>query len=734
MIPAFSFSQTCRRLGRPSFFLALAVVITFTASPFASAATPSKTVPPPATPPAPTHGAPEYYFTIDLDPQYQFTGTGALTPEAAANSNCYCFTYNPDGKLQRIEYRIAGTPMPDPLLGVARIDFEYAPGIERRWFRDAQGKPMANSDGAQGEELTLNAAGFPTKVTNLDASGSHIRDSSGVISYLRELDAANRLITGHRVGLFGSPITDDNGLYETHTTYDEQGYAIERSNFDSSGKPLNNADGFAFDRTTYTIYPDSTQTSESFFDASSLPVEDKSGGVHEIRRVVDKRGLLVDVAYFDSTGAPTVISENGVHERRYTYDDRGNKLTEEFFDVDGKPYEQKGPDFAKVVYTYDDKNRVVEEAFFGDDETAQVVPSIGAAVIRLTYNKFGVPVRTAYLDGQGHPCKHQRYGVEAIHTRVEGDTTYVTLETADGKPAKNPVSGYYGFSYKTATDKPLSFTNTFYDRHGRQMSLLRVKFINPHLYALRSTLFMDWSARGGALAAGLGAVLGAWMALRKSSHTKRRKVYVPTPIERFLGWVAVLAILDGALIFFLTLYWAWLAYVTGQVGFVQMVGYNSRLAADWNNYQRGPLEYSIYVCETIFLIFMFYRLYRQTKTMRVLNILRDDIHRLVREFFEKAGQKPEWIAGRNCYVTPPLDVRVNYFEQKFHAYLAFHHRGDAGRKMERDIAEFLRAQAGGILGPARTQMLAVYYPLVAFCYLVLAALAFYTLFQVVKGY
>jgi hypothetical protein len=733
MIPALPSPQTHFRLG---YFLALVVAFACAVMTLAPGATTSaaKPTPAPAAPTAPPDTGPKYYFTVDLDPQYQFAGSGALTGEAAAHSNCYCFTYNADGKVERIEYRISGQPMPDPLLGVTRIDFEYKPNMERRWFRDADGKPMANLDGVQGEELTLNAAGYPTEVTNIDAAGADTRDSSGVISYQRTLDAANRLIVGHRIGLFGNPITDDNGFYETHTTYDEQGYAIERGNFDSSGKPLNNADGVAFIRTTYTIYPDSTQTTESFYDSSSLPVEDKSGGVHEIERTVDKRGLPLDVAYFDSTGAPTVISDNGVHERRYTYDDRGNMLTEEFFDVDGKPFEQKGPDYAKVAYTYDDKNRVVEKAFFGDDGTPQVVPSIGAAVIRHTYNKYGILARTEYLDGQGHPSRHQRYGVEAIRTRVDGDTTYVTLENANDQPAKNPVSGYYGFSYKTATDKPLSLTNTFYDRRGHTMSLLRVLFINPHLYALKSAAFMEWSARGGALAAGLGSLLGAWLALRKSSHTKRRKVYVPTPTERFLGWIAVLAIMDGVLIFFLTLYWAWLAYATGRVGFVEMVGGNSQLASDWSNYQRGPLDYSVYACETIFLVFMAYRLYRQTKTMRVLNILRDDIHRLVREFFEKAGQKAEWIEGRHSYITPPLDVRLNYSEQKFHAYLAFHHRGDTGCRMEADMAEFLRAQTGGIRGPVRPQSIAIYYPTVVFGYLVLAALSFYTLFQIVKGY
>jgi hypothetical protein len=399
-----------------------------------------------------------------------------------------------------------------------------------------------------------------------------------------------------------------------------------------------------------------------------------------------------------------------VHERRYTYDDRGNEITEEFFDINGKPVDQKGPDFAKVVYKYDDKNRVIEKDYFGDDGTPQKVPTLGAAIVRQSYNKNGDLVRREFLDGQGHPSLHPQYGSTAIRIKVEGDTTIVTLRNENDQPTKNPINGYYAFSYKTATDHPLSLHNLYFDRHGRLMSLLRITFINPHLHQLDTAPVMKWSARLGAAGAGLGALLGCWLALRKSSYTKRRKVYVPTPVERFLGWFAVFAIFEGSLRFFMTLYWTYISLANGQM---------------------GP---AFNILEAIFICFFLYRLYRLTRTMRVLNIERDDIHRLVRDFFAKVGQKPEWVEHSHRYVTPLLDVRLNYFLQKFHAYLAFTSRGHDGKTMARDIAAYIRAQVGGIRAPERTQWIALYYPLVAFCYFLLAGTTFYTLFQMIKGY
>ncbi len=676
----------------------------------AHAATALPPAPPTTPPPAPPSLQPAYFFTVNLDPRYQFVGTGALTEEDAARANCYRFTYNQDGKIHQIEYLRAGVPQPDPLLGVARIDFEYQPGIERHWYRDGKGQIMRDGDGIYGEELTLNKAGFPTEVTNLNEAGNPTRDGSGVIHYLRTLDDHNRLIAGKRIGLLGTEITDDNGFHETRTVYDAQGRPMERDNYDGSGNLLNDNDGIAAVRTTYTLYPDSIVSIESYFDASGLAAEEKSTGIHQCQRTIDQRGLLLDEAYFDTTGAPTTTTDTGVHERRYTYDDRGNEITEAFFDTDGKLSNQRGTEYARVDYKYDDKNRIIEKAYFGDDGAPQVVLDVGAAVIRQEYDADGNLVRRVFLDGQGHPSPHVLYGVPGICITVEGDTTKVTLRSGRDQPAKNPVSGYYAFSYKTATDHPLSLSNTYYDRHGQEMSLLRIRVINPHLHALETAPIMQWSARLGVGAAGLGSLLGCYLALRKSSHTKRRKVYVPTPLERFLGWLAVLCILEGTLRFFMTIYWAWVGYQNGQMGD------------------------SVYVLETIFILFFLYRLYRLTVTMRVLNISKDDIHRIVRDFLTKAELKPECVESRHRFVTPPLDVRINFFEQKYHAYLAFLSRNREGHDLARKLAQSIRSEVKNIQAPVRSRSIALYYPSVALSYFLLAGTAFYTLFQLIKGF
>jgi YD repeat-containing protein len=482
--------------------------------------------------------------------------------------------------------------------------------------------------------------------------------------------------------------------------------------------------------------------------------------VHQLQRTIDSRGFLIDESYFDTTGAPTQANEIGVHERRYTYDDRGNQLSESYFDVDGKPINQKLLGYARVVYKYDGKNRVIEKAYFGDDGAPQILLNLGAAVIRQEYDEQGNLVRREFLDGQGHPSPHVQYGVPAIRIRVEGDTTIVSLRDGKDRPAKNPINGYYEFRYKTSTDHPLSLTNDYFDQHGHRMSLLRVRVINPHLHALKTTPRMQRSARLGVGAAGLGALLGCLLALIKSSHTKRRKVYVPSPLVRFLGWLSVFCILEGSLRFFMTIYWAWVRYQNGEMGS------------------------GVYILETIFIIFFTYRLLRLNVTMRVLNIRREDIHGLIRDFFAKANLKPEWNEMQKAYLTPPFGVRVRFFDHKFHAYLSFLRQqvyspvvavfclvmvlwiacfghtglrfviptaivlvityvfmthGDRaryreGRKLSQDLSRYIRTHVREIQAPVRTRAIALYYPSVALCYFLLACLAFYTLWQMLKGY
>lgn len=666
-------------------------------------------IPSPTPTPVPLSYEPRYFFTIDLDPRYQIIGIGALTEEEAATANCYCFTYEANGKLQRIEYRRAGVPAPDPFFQATRIDFEYQTGVERRWYRDEQGQPVRNVTGIMGEELSLNAAGYPTDVTNLNESGARMRDACGVTHYVRTLDELNRLIRGRRIGLFGTAVTDSNGFFETRTLYDDQDHRIEYGNYDNSGEPLNDNDGVALIRTTYTLYPDSTQISESYFNAAGMAVAEKSSGVHERQRTIDKRGLLLSESYFDETGAPTLDNVQAIHELRREYDERGNLLSEEFFDADEKLKNQKSGGYARVAYHYDEKNRVSEKAYFGDDGTPQVLLNLGAAIIRQEYDDQGNLVRRQFFDGQGNPSPHVQYGAPAIRIKVEGDTTIVGLRDAEDKPMENPVGGYAAFSYKTDTDTPLSPTNQYFDRNGRKLSYFpRVSVINPHLQALRTNKIMQLSARCGAGAAGLGALLAAFLALRKSFHTKRRRVYVPTPLERLLGWFSVFAILEGTLRFFMTVYWAWVGY------------------------QNGHMGHGIYILETVFIIFFLYRLTRLRVTMRVLNVGRDDLHRLIRNFFTKAHLEPQWVEARQTFVTAPLSVRVNYFRQKCHAYLAFRNTRREGRDLARGLAQYIRAQAGSIQSPARTRAIALYYPSVAFCYFLLAGTAFYTLWQLLK--
>jgi hypothetical protein len=680
-------------------------------------------------PPAMFVAAPKYFFNIDFDNfvyYYRFSGMGELSEEEAQAANCYRFNYNADGKIDQIEFLRAGKGAADPLFNVAQITFEYAPGIERRWFRNHRGELKKNSSGVYGEELTLDSHGYVISVTNLDENGGHIRDDDGVVQYVRTLDPTGKVVSSRRIGLFGTQITDNNGFYERRWTYDATGHAIEIDNYDDNGQLLNDGDGVAIDRKTYTFYQDSADDAleviESYFDASSLATAEKSTGVHQVQRVYDKRGFLVDESFYDSTGAPTsylgvVGARNGtdemgdtrVHERKLTIDDRGNLVEEQYFDVNGRPVDKRGPEYARIDYKYNAENRIAEEIFYGDDGKPQINPDVGAAMVRQEYDDKGFIVHQVFLDGLGHPAKHVRYMADAIRLKQEGDTTYVSLFDDKDQPMKNPINGYASFSYKTG-DEPLSIHNKYYDLHGREITLIRERIIFPHLHALRGNRAMKWSARLGALGAGLGALLGGLLALRKSSHTKRRKVYVPTALERFLGWFSVFAILEGSLRFFMTIYWSWI------------------------DYQYGNMGYGFNVLEAIFILFFLFRFYRMTVTMRVLNIEREDMHKLVRDFFAKAGLKAEWVEAHHRYLSPPLDVSVKYFKQKFHAYLSFTHRGEKGKALQGDFAAYVRAQTGGILGPVRSQLLAFYYPFVALGYFVLAGVAFYTLFQLVKGY
>ena len=664
---------------------------------------------PPPKPPAPF--GPQYFFNIDLDPRYQIVGEGPLPADQAATADCYCFTYRPDGKLQRIEFDRAGVPMNDPLIRTARVDFEYSPGLERRWYRDGEGHAENNINGVAGEELKLNADGYPVSVTNLNDAGGTTRDNDGIVRIERTLDSQSRLVQGRRTGLLGVYITDRGGFFETRTVYDGQGRTVEYDNYDASGKPLNDDDGIASIRTAYAIAPEGSTVTESYFDASGAPAAEKSSGIHQRRMVDDPRGFLLSAAYFDTGGAPVTDGATGIHERRLVYDERGNQTSEEFFGVDGRPANHRLFGFARVIYRYDDKNRVSSKSYVGDDGLPQVVASIGAAEIRQEYDAQGNIVRRQFFDGQGNPSDNAVYNVPALRIRVDGDTTTVSLRDANDHLARNPINGYASFSYKTASDSPLTRHNLFYDLKGRRMSAFSVFVIHPHLHQLRQhhNTGMRRKAHWGIVAAMLGALLAMALAIRKTTFTKRRKIYVPSPFERFLGWFAVFALIEGTICFLITIYWAWV------------------------DYQNGDMGWGIYALNGVVILFFAYRLPRMRVTMRVLNIGREDIHRLVRDFYARAQLKVEYNEARDLYRTYPFSVRISYFANKAHAYLKLRYRHREGRDLMRGFAQYVRQQVKTMEAPLRSRAIALYYPCVACAYFILAATAFYVFVTMVTN-
>ncbi len=693
-------------MNRHLLLLAWMLVVGVTAP--ALGAKPPKVVVPPA-PPMPS--GPQYFFNVDLDPRYQIVGKGPLPADQAATADCYCFTYTPDGKLQRIEFDRAGVPMTDPLFRSARIDFEYIPGMERRWYRDGTGEPTANINGVAGEELTLDATGYPTAVTNLNNSGGTMRDEDGVVRIERTLDSQSRVIKGRRTGLLGVYITDRSGLFETRTLYDNLGRTVEYDNYDASGKPLNDNEGIASIRTTYDARPDGNAVTESYFDASGYAAEEKSSGIHERESLYDPRGFLLSTAYFDAGGAPTTDGTTGIHERRLVYDARGDQTSEEFFGIDGRPVDHRAFGFARVIYRYDDKNRVSSKSYVGDDGSPQVVQSIGAAEIRQEYDAQGNIVRRQFFDGQGNPSDHVLYNVPALRIKVEGDTTTVFLRDANDHPTRNPINGYASFSYKTATDVPLTRHNLFYDLKGRRMSAFSVFVIHPHIYQLRQhhNTGMRRKAHWGIVAAMIGALLAMGLAIRKTTFTKSRRVYVPSPFERFLGWFAVFALIEGTICFLITIYWAWV------------------------DYQNGDMGWGIYALNGVVILFFAYRLPRMRVTMRVLNISREEIQRLVRDFFAKAQLKVEYNEARELYRTYPFSVRISYFANKAHAYLKLHYRHREGRDLMRGFSQYVRQQVKTMQAPLRSRAIALYYPCVACAYFILAATALYVFVTMVAN-
>ncbi|MCX5726681.1 MAG: hypothetical protein NT030_05845 [Candidatus Saganbacteria bacterium] len=357
---------------------------------------------------------PEYFRSIRIDAWYSIVGEGPIAADGVKNIACYRFAWDSKGMPTKTEYVKDGKSLYDPLYHVAKIDFEYSEGFEKRIFLNAASNKMSNGDGVYTVRFKLNDKGFRNALFNYDSNGQLTEDSHGVVQYAWTLDTFGRKIKSVRLDKAGNKIKDKTGVCEMRSKYDANSNVIEQSNYDKDGKPVDNFWGISIWRWQYDS--NGKQTESSFWAL---------GGA--------------------STTEPTPVEPQAVGYAisRNKYDRSGNNIETSYYGTDDQLKELASLGYAIVKFKYDGNRNKIEESYFGTDEQPKQDKKLGCAVVRSKYDNSGNLVERSCWNAAGDLVERidQPYAIERW---VYDATDIVTIESyfgADLKP-KETAGGY----------------------------------------------------------------------------------------------------------------------------------------------------------------------------------------------------------------------------------------------------------------------------------------------------
>jgi hypothetical protein len=293
----------------------------------------------------------------------------------------------------------------------------------------------------------------------------------------------------------GNPTPAKSGDFIRQLKYDRQGRVIESTSLWRDGRPMNDQDGNAGERSSYDER--GNLVAQEWLDAAGKPIDVKKSGFQRYTCRYDDRGNCVEPVIWHADGRPVYhfkAEQIFCYARRWLYDDRGNMVGGDClmangqpvlsgrskYDADDRPIEDTyfdrtghptiGPIGGfRLTLTYDTDGNATEMAFF--DEHGKAMPGKEGYHRKISTFKSGREVRTEYQDGDGK-LMAIKGGYAAIDRTfdAQGNEVRTAYFGLDNRPIPNRNEGF-------------AIKHTSFDACGRETEK---RFLDEHERPVRS--------------------------------------------------------------------------------------------------------------------------------------------------------------------------------------------------------------------------------------------------------
>lgn len=270
----------------------------------------------------------EYYKQISLDGDFSFVGKYPVEESNAKTGRAYKFSYNKNGRLEKIEHLTNGVIKENDLyFGVATIVITYEEDLEKREYFNYRGKPEQDVvSGVYGVKIRRNMDQNTVSLFNYNKGGQLVQDRYDVAHYLCYLNDEGRRVRSIRFDEQGERIIDTEGYCDLRTVYDENGNVKEQVNYNISGDEMDSE-----------IY------------------------ITSVKRQYNDNGDVIVESYYGIDDALKLHSRLGVAMVKRAYDDNGNIVEESYYGIDEELMERNefnGYSYATIRYKYADSGEL----------------------------------------------------------------------------------------------------------------------------------------------------------------------------------------------------------------------------------------------------------------------------------------------------------------------------------------------------------------------------------------
>jgi hypothetical protein len=332
-------------------------------------------------------GVYKYYRKVDLDGSYSLGGEYPLDPEVGNKGESYRFFYNNEGKLVKVDHLLAGKLKEGSFFGndVARVIIERLEVYEKWLYFDANDIPVRDKYGVFSASLLFDENNNPASKLNYAKHDEFTEDIYGVAQYSLTTNAKGLVEKVIFYDLSGKRMTSEEGGFETHFKYGENGYFIERSYFDFRGDLRENKDGVAVLRRKFD---DKRNIVEIRYFNDKNKLTEVANGVAIIQQKFDKDGNIIESRYL---GKNEKLKENnmGIAIVRCRFDAYGNMVEQRYYDSSDRLTEGKFYGFAIRQWEYNEDGLLVETSFLDVHGNLTDVINEEAAILQMKYDEDG---------------------------------------------------------------------------------------------------------------------------------------------------------------------------------------------------------------------------------------------------------------------------------------------------------------------------------------------------------